>query len=91
MTTRRFTLSLAHRCPMRPSETLKGYKDGQNPILHLTSSVKAAEEVGLPFAFTDGHAEMAISNFLADTERLGKVDRLGHHEGNVLGGHGRRQ
>jgi hypothetical protein len=70
---------------------VEGYKDGQNPILHLTSSVKAAEEVGLPFAFTDGHAEMAISNFLADTERLGKVDRLGHHEGNVLGGHGRRQ
>lgn len=42
---------------------VEGYKDGQNPILHLTSSVEAVEEAGLPFAFTDGHAEMAISDF----------------------------
>ena len=41
-----------------------GYKDTQNPILHLTSSVEAVKEAGLPFAFTDGHAEMAISDFL---------------------------
>jgi hypothetical protein len=53
---------------------VEGYKDGQNPILHLTSSVEAVEQAGLPFAFTDGHSEMAISDFFADTDRLDKVD-----------------
>jgi hypothetical protein len=53
---------------------VESYKDGQNPILHLTSSVEAVKEAGLPFAFTDGHAEMAISDFFADTDRLDKVD-----------------
>jgi len=53
---------------------VEGYMDGQEPILHLTSSVHAVEQARLPFAFTDGHAEMAISGFFAETERLDKVD-----------------
>ena len=53
---------------------VEGYKDGQNPILHLTRLVEAVEEAHLSFAFTDGHAEMAISDFFDDTDRLDKVD-----------------
>ena len=53
---------------------VEAYKDGQNPILHLTSSFEAVEEAGLPLCFNDGHAEMAISDFFADTDRLDKVD-----------------
>jgi hypothetical protein len=30
---------------------VEAYKDGQNPILHLTSSFEAVEEAGLPLCF----------------------------------------
>lgn len=43
-----------------------GYSDGQSPVLHLVSSVEEIVEAGLPFVFTDGHAEMGYSDFFDD-------------------------
>jgi hypothetical protein len=51
-----------------------GYSEGQRPILHLVSSAEAVRAAGLPFAFTDGHAEMDISRFFTDLRDLDKVD-----------------
>jgi len=53
---------------------VEGYQDGQGPILHLVSSVESVVEAGLPFAFTNGHAEMAVSDFFDSTDRLDEVD-----------------
>ncbi len=53
---------------------VEGYQDGQTPILHLVSSVEAVQEAGIPFVFTDGHADMAISRFYTDLRDLNKVE-----------------
>ncbi len=50
-----------------------GYNGGQRPILHLVSTVKTVDDLGLPFVFSDGHAEILFSEFSsdpADLERL---------------------
>jgi len=52
---------------------VKGYQGGQKPILHLVSSAEKVAQAKLPFAFTDGHAEVQISHYydtLADTNQL---------------------
>jgi hypothetical protein len=51
-----------------------GYTEGQTPIVHLASSIERVSESGLPFAFSDGHADMAISQFFNDLERLDRID-----------------
>jgi hypothetical protein len=51
-----------------------GYAEGQKPVVHLVSSVDAAVALGKPWCFTDGHAEMAFSNFFDDLNDLDKVD-----------------
>jgi hypothetical protein len=51
-----------------------GYTDGQRPILHLVASAEAVQAAGLPFTFTDGHAEMDISRFFTDLQDLNQVD-----------------
>lgn len=53
---------------------VQGYTEGQRPILHLVSSAEAVRAAGLPFAFTDGHAEMDISRFFTDLRDLNKID-----------------
>jgi hypothetical protein len=53
---------------------VEGYRDGQTPILHLVSSAEVVKDAGLPFIFTDGHAEMRLSNFYQDLDDLNKVD-----------------
>jgi hypothetical protein len=53
---------------------VEGYTGGQRPIVHLVSSAEAVLAAGLPFAFTDGHAEMDISRFFADLSDLSKID-----------------
>lgn len=53
---------------------VQGYTEGQRSILHLVSSAEAVRDAGLPFAFTDGHAEMDISRFFTDLHDLDKVD-----------------
>ena len=51
-----------------------GYTEGQTPIVHLASSIERVSESGRPFAFSDGHADMAISQFFNDLERLDRID-----------------
>ena len=53
---------------------VQGYNDGQGPILHLVSSIEAVQRNNLPFAFTDGHAEMDISRFFVNLEDLDQID-----------------
>jgi hypothetical protein len=53
---------------------VEGYHDGQRPILHLVSSVETVQQAGLPYTFTDGHAEMDISRFFTDLQDLNKID-----------------
>lgn len=49
------------------------YQDGQEPIVHLVSSVGAAVALGRPWAFTDRHAELAHSLHYDDLQYLGEV------------------
>jgi hypothetical protein len=53
---------------------VKGYTDGQSPILHLVSSIETVQKANLPFAFTDGHAPMDISRFFDDLKYLDQID-----------------
>jgi hypothetical protein len=54
---------------------VEGYSDGQDPILHLEASVEAVVRTGLAFAFTDGHAELAVTDYFDDLTKLSeKVD-----------------
>lgn len=52
---------------------VEGYRDGQNPILHLVIDVNSLVECGLSFVFTDGHAVMAYSAFCDDSSLLDYV------------------
>jgi hypothetical protein len=42
--------------------------------LHLVSSTEAVLAASLKFTFTDGHAEMDISQFYTDLDDLNKLD-----------------
>jgi hypothetical protein len=42
--------------------------------LHLVSSAENVLAAGLPFTFTDGHAEMDISRFFTGLKDLDKLD-----------------
>ena len=53
---------------------VEGYQQGQRPILHLVASAEAVRAAGLPFTFTDGHAEMDISRFFTDLRDLTQID-----------------
>ncbi len=50
------------------------YKEGQAPVLHLTSLAESVADAGLAYAFTEGHAELAYSSFFEDLADLDKVD-----------------
>jgi hypothetical protein len=51
-----------------------GYRGGQVPILHFRASTEAVNQARLRFAFTDGHAKMAISHFYEDLAQLDQLD-----------------
>lgn len=54
---------------------VEGYAEGENPIVHLVTSAEAVSAAGLPFTFTDGHAELAVSGFFDNLDDLAtKVD-----------------
>jgi hypothetical protein len=54
---------------------VEGYNDGQAPVLHLVSSAEAVERAGLPFTYTEGHAEIAFSEFYEGLADLpGRID-----------------
>lgn len=50
------------------------YSEGQDAVLHLVISMEEIIARKLPYVFTDGHAEMAISRFYNDTVDLNKID-----------------
>jgi hypothetical protein len=50
------------------------YKDGQEPILHLVSTVERVVEGNLPFTFTNGHAEMKPIEFYERVRDLDNID-----------------
>ncbi len=51
-----------------------GYTEGQRPIVHLVTSAERIAQQGLRFAFTDGHADMALSRFFDDLQALNQID-----------------
>ena len=53
---------------------VQGYRGGQLNVAHLVASVEQVAEERLQFAFTDGHADMAFSQFFADLAALDQVD-----------------
>lgn len=53
---------------------VEGYTEGHRPILHLVGSVEGVAAEGLPFAFTDGHADMDFSGYFEDLRDLDKID-----------------
>jgi hypothetical protein len=52
---------------------VKDYSEGQNSVLYLVSKVEAIASHNLAFAFTDGHAVMALSEFYDSLEDLETV------------------
>jgi len=50
------------------------YQDGQAPLLHLRTSTEAVADCELRFAFTDGHATMALSRYFDDLTDLNQLD-----------------
>jgi hypothetical protein len=46
------------------------YNKGQRDIIHLVSTVEAVLQSGVPFAFTDGHADIAYSQFFDNLDAL---------------------
>jgi hypothetical protein len=53
---------------------VEGYPEGQKPILHLVSSAEDVQKSKMPFAFSDGHGTMDISQFFDDLSRLDQID-----------------
>lgn len=53
---------------------VEGYGGGQENVLHLVSSAERIAQEGLRFAYTEGHAVMAPSEFYDDLKDLGRID-----------------
>lgn len=54
-------------------QNVDGYNGGQQPIIHLVSEAYTIKASGLKFAFTDGHAIMAYSDFYQELSDLQSV------------------
>jgi hypothetical protein len=50
------------------------YRSGQDPILHLVSTVKTAIATGRPWAFTDRHADLGHAVYYDDLAYMPEVD-----------------
>jgi len=50
------------------------YDRGQRPLVYLVTSIRQIVDAGLPFAFSDGHPIMEITEFFGDLAHLGAVD-----------------
>jgi hypothetical protein len=53
---------------------VEGYDGSQASVLHLVTSAESVAESGLAYTFTNGHAEMMISDFYADLSHLDQID-----------------
>lgn len=70
-------LYFAPRSPMLYAihrNQVAGYRGGQADIVHLVSSAETVQAAGLPFVFTDGHADMEISSFFTNLNDLNHLD-----------------
>ena len=54
-------------------QNVDGYSGGQQPIIYLVSEAYTIKDFGLKFAFTDGHAIMAYSDFYHELSDLQSV------------------
>lgn len=52
---------------------VQGYGGGQQPVLHLVSSIQSVVDSGRPWAFTDRHAELAYAEYFDDLKNLDQV------------------
>jgi hypothetical protein len=55
-------------------DSVDGYDGGQEPVVHLVSSVGRAIQSGRPWAFTDRHAELAYAKYFESIADEGEVD-----------------
>jgi hypothetical protein len=55
-------------------DSVEGYDGGQEPVVHLVSSVGRAIGSGRPWAFTDRHAELGYAKYFESTDNEGEVD-----------------
>lgn len=53
---------------------VKGYDGGQSRVLHLVTEAETIAASGCSWAFTEGHAEIAWTEFFADLCFLSEVD-----------------
>lgn len=51
-----------------------GYNEGQEPLIHLASSVQAVADAGCRFVFSNGHGIAAYTDWFDDVNRLDEVD-----------------
>lgn len=64
----------APRSPMLCAIYYQKGKIYQNEVIHLVSETEEIEAFNLNFAFTDGHAIMAFSEFYDDLKDLSQID-----------------
>ena len=53
---------------------VEGYDEGQAPIIYLVSSVERVAASRVTWLFTEGHAEIAFSDYFDDLADLDKID-----------------
>lgn len=54
--------------------SVEGYAGGQKEVVYLVSSAESVDQAGLDWVFTDGHADMILSDFYNSLADLNKVD-----------------
>jgi ssDNA thymidine ADP-ribosyltransferase, DarT len=52
---------------------VEGYKEGQEPLIHLVSTCQSVAEAGLRFVFSDGHG---LARFTAWYDQLPDLDKV---------------
>lgn len=50
------------------------YREGQQPIVHLVSSIETIRATGRPWFFTDRHADLGYANQFDTPDKLNEVD-----------------
>lgn len=56
------------------SQGHENYREGQQPIVHLVSSIDAIRATGRPWFFTDRHADLGYANQFDTPDKLNEVD-----------------
>jgi hypothetical protein len=53
---------------------VQGYTGGQRPVIYLCSTVEAVRDAALQWVFTEGHAEIAYTDFFNSLDYLNQID-----------------